>query len=171
MCKENRKEVHNGYQTNRRTRCARQVRARVRSSQRRYSLRGSVEPRGQATAQAAQHRHRKRPHRERHRRQLAEISPGQRQEERRHARRDGRDSHPYRLLRRLAQRVGGIQHGEGSLCGRRGRWRDRRGQRGRHRGQRQPRIARRLLRPGQAQRRLRTVLHRPKLSQRTHRAR
>lgn len=40
-------------------------------------------------------------------------------------REDGRDSHPYRFLRRLAQRLGGIQHGEGSVRGRRGGWRGR----------------------------------------------
>lgn len=34
-------------------------------------------------------------------------------------REDGRNPHPYRLLRRMAQRLGGLQHGQRSVCRRR----------------------------------------------------
>ena len=60
-------------------------------------------------------RHRKRPHRERHRRQLAEISHIPRKRERSHRRGDGGDAHPARVLCRLAESMGGIPHGKRSL--------------------------------------------------------
>ena len=141
--------------TDRRTRRARRVRTRVRTPERRHTLRGSMEPQRLAFAPRPFHRHGGVPHVSGADRFLFQVPSRIGQKERGDPDRDGRNPHPCRILRRMAQGMGSVPHGKRSMereCRKRGRRFGR------------SLYTNHLLPGGATQRRICPVFHGPKLS-------
>ena len=98
-----------------RTRRARRICPRICTFERRYSFRGSVEPEQSAFAPRPFHRNRGRPNVAGADRLVVQVPSRIGEEERSDPNRDSRNTHPCRILRGLAESVGGFPYGKRGL--------------------------------------------------------
>ena len=98
-----------------RTRCARRICPRICTFERWYSFRGSMEPEQSAFAPRPFHRNRSGPDVAGTDRFLVQVPSRIGEEERSDPNRDSRNTHPCRILRGLAESVGGFPYGKRGL--------------------------------------------------------
>ena len=91
------------------------LRPEICGAERRRSLRRGLVTRGYAFAENALRRDADGAHKQGHDRFLAEVPSDDGEGQRNNKERNGGDTHPPRLLRRVAERVGGFPHGEGEV--------------------------------------------------------